>query len=207
MKYDIIYLLLFKENKMALKREDVYRFAEKYRDMFLDMTSTRESIEAAGFGDDCYNMNFGNDAGRKFIVMTPNVDAFNKVEDLEKVIDDLDGVAMLGSACFGKWISKDDMTAEDRLWFTIVLGRIMELTDEPEAMTVQELSKLLEENREKILKLTEVNPWEIDLWIHEPTQLMNMDSGIAYDVTEVLGISINDIIDAVEREEMLNAFF
>ena len=192
---------------MALNREDVYRFAEKWREYFLDMTSTRESIEAAGFGDECYEMNFGSDAGRKFIVMTPNVDAFNKVEDLEKVIDDIDGVAMLGSACFGKWESKYDLTDEDKIWFSMMLGRIMELTEEPESITVQELSKLLEENREKILRLTEVNPWEIDLWIHEPGQMINMDSGIAYDVTEVLDISVNDIIDAVEREEMLKAMF
>ncbi len=189
---------------MALKREDVHAFAEKYHDAFADPASTRESIEAMDFAEECYQMNFGNDAGRKFIVMTPNVDAFNKVEDLRKVIDMLDGVAVLGSACFGKWTSKDDLTAEDKKWFEIVLGRMMELTEEPEPMTVQELSALFESRRELILALTDAGPWDVDLWIHDPSAVLDMDAGIACEVAEVLGITVEDMLEAVEREQMLN---
>lgn len=192
---------------MALIREEVHEFAGRYLDMFKDSGSTRESIEAAGFPEDCYQMNFGNDAGRKFIVLTPNVDAFNKVEDLLKVIDHMDSVAVLGSACFGKWTSKDDLTDEDKKWFEIVLSRIYELTEEPEPMSIQELSALMESKREQILRLTEADPWSVDLWIHDPTTILNMDSGIAYDVVEVLGISIEDMLEAVEREQMLKVMF
>ena len=34
-----------------------------------------------------------------------------------------------------------------------------------------------------------------------------MDSGIAYDVSRVIGITIDDILDAVAREQMMSMMF
>lgn len=193
---------------MSQLREVIYNFAEKYKNVFLDPESTYESVEETGFPEECFRMNFGNDNGGKFIVSTPNYDAFNSVVDLEKVIDYVDNFAIIGSACSGKWNTLDKkLTQEDKLWFVLMLNRIMELTDEPEPMSIEELSALLKEHREEILENTEVNAWDLDIWIHEPATIMNMDSGIAYDVCAVLDISVYDIIDAVEREQMLMAMF
>lgn len=192
---------------MAQIKEVIHDFAEKYKNMFLDPASTMESIEEAGFPDECYAMNFGDDGGRKFIVATPDCDAFNNVMDLEKVIDSVDNYLVIGSALSGKWQLLSELTQMDKMWFVLMLNRIMELTEEEESMSIQELSALLKEHRDEILEKTEVNAWDIDLWIHEPAQIMNMDSGIAYDVVRILDISIYDIIDAVEREEMLAAMF
>lgn len=193
---------------MSQLKDVIYNFAEKYKDVFLDPESTFESIEEAGFPDECFRMNFGSDGGRKFVVWTPNYDAFNSVVDLEKVIDYVDDFSVIGSACSGKWqILDGELTQEDKLWFVLMLNRIMELTAEPEPMSIEELSALLKEHREEILENTEVNAWDLDIWIHEPATIMNMDSGIAYDVCALLDISVYDIIDAVEREQMLMAMF
>lgn len=94
-----------------------------------------------------------------------------------------------------------------RMWISIALKRLKDMTEEKESMTVQELSALLAEKRDEILEKTEVNTWEIDCWIHDPIQIVNMDSGIAYDVSRVIGITIDDILDAVAREQMMSMMF
>lgn len=192
---------------MGQLKETIYDFAEKYKNIFLDKNNDMKAIEEAGFPEACYQMNFGDDGGRKFIVATPDSDAFNNVMELERVIDTVDNYMVIGSALSGKWQLMDEMTELDRMWFILMLNRIMELTEEEEPMSIQELSQLLKEHRDEIVEKTEVNDWDIDLWIHEPSEIMNMDSGIAYDVVRILDISIYDIIDAIEREEMLAAMF
>lgn len=192
---------------MAQIKEKVYEFAEKYKKIFLDPESTMESIEASGFPQECYQMNFGDDGGRKFIVATPDSDAFNDVMELERVIDEVDNYMVIGSALSGKWQLLDELTQMDKMWFALMLNRLMELTEEEESMSVQELSQLLREHRDEIVEKTEIDAWDIDLWIQEPEQIMNLDSGMAYDLCRILDISIYDIIDAVEREEMLTAMF
>lgn len=192
---------------MAQIKERVYDFAEKYKKVFLDPESTMESIEDSGFPQECYQMNFGDDGGRKFIVATPDSDAFNDVMELERVIDEVDNYLIIGSALSGKWQLLDELTQMDKMWFALMLNRLMELTEEEESMSVQELSQLLREHRDEIVENTEIDGWDIDLWIQEPEQIMNLDSGIAYDLCRILDISIYDIIDAVEREEMLTAMF
>ena len=100
---------------MAQIKEKVYEFAEKYKKIFLDPESTMESIEASGFPQECYQMNFGDDGGRKFIVATPDSDAFNDVMELERVIDEVDNYMVIGSALSGKWQLLDELTQMDKM--------------------------------------------------------------------------------------------
>lgn len=188
-------------------RQQVYDFAEKYIEYFLDICTTKEDIEAAGFGNACFNLGFGADGGRKFIVMCHDSNAFDDTDDLSRVIDKVDNINVLGSAITAKWDLADELNEHTRLWISIALNRLKEMTEEKEPMTVQELSALLSEHREEILAETEVNTWDIDCWIHDPIQIVNMDSGIGYDVAKVLGITIDDILDAVAREQMMSMMF
>lgn len=184
--------------------DKINEFAGRYSDMFIDLSMDKAAIDEKGFADECFNLGFGMDGGRKFIVSCPGVDAFNDVNELNKVIDNLDNLNILGSAIAAKWEMIGELDENLRMWFVTMLRRIEDLTDEREPMTVQEISAMLKEHREELLEKTELNTWDIDCWIHEPTQIMNMDSGIAYDVTAILGITIDDIIEAVEQEQMFS---
>ena len=84
-------------------RQQVYDFAEKYMDYFLDIRTTKEDLEEAGFGNACFNLGFGADGGRKFIVMCHDSNAFDDTDDLARVIDKVDNINVLGSAVSAKW--------------------------------------------------------------------------------------------------------
>ena len=188
-------------------RQQVYDFAEKYIDYFLDIRTTKEDLEEAGFGNACFNLGFGADGGRKFIVMCHDSNAFDDTDDLARVIDKVDNINVLGSAVSAKWDMAETLDEHTRMWISIALKRLKDMTEEKEPMTVQELSALLAEKRDEILEKTEVNTWDIDCWIHDPIQIVNMDSGIAYDVSREIGITIDDILDAVAREQMMSMMF
>ena len=139
--------------------------------------------------------------------MCHDSNAFDDTDDLARVIDKVDNINVLGSAVSAKWDMAETLDEHTRMWISIALKRLKDMTEEKEPMTVQELSALLAEKRDEILEKTEVNTWDIDCWIHDPIQIVNMDSGIAYDVSRVIGITIDDILDAVAREQMMSMMF
>ena len=97
-------------------RQQVYDFAEKYMDYFLDIRTTKEDLEEAGFGNACFNLGFGADGGRKFIVMCHDSNAFDDTDDLARVIDKVDNINVLGSAVSAKWDMAETLDEHTRMW-------------------------------------------------------------------------------------------
>lgn len=180
--------------------------AEKYLDAFLNMTSTKEEIEAMGLLDDFFKCGFNTDA-RKFIASTPDLDAYNKVEDLEKVVDDIADSGVLISALMAKFDEIDEITLDNRMWFLTILKRVqfMTIDDVRELlMTIQELQALMREKKDDILAAApDLEEGELIWLTKNPLKLLELDSGIAYDLAKGAGITVEDIIGAIEREEML----
>lgn len=73
------------------------------------------------------------------------------------------------------------------------------------SITIQDISVMLKEKREEILQRTEIASYgySVDEWIEYPESIMNLDSGLAYDVARVLEITVDDIIAAIQRESMM----
>jgi hypothetical protein len=184
------------------KRERVNEFAIKFLDEFNKTDITKERLEELKFPDECWNMGFGTDGGRKFIVSCPGYDVFGSVTDLKKALEEINDPSLMGSALLPQWETMAEFNEDIRQWYVAALEHLKYLTDDIEPMTVQELSAMLKENKEQLLSETEVAPWDLECWINDPMQIVNMDSGIAYDVARVLGITVDDIIEAVEIEEM-----
>lgn len=79
--------------------------------------------------------------------------------------------------------------------------------EEPDtALTIQDIGEMLKANRQAIIERTEIEAYgySVDEWIEYPESIMNLDSGLAYDVARVLKISVDDIINAIQRESMLS---
>lgn len=77
--------------------------------------------------------------------------------------------------------------------------------DSDASLTVQDICVMLREKREEILQHTEIEAYgySIDEWIEYPESIMNLDSGLAYDVARLLEITVDDIVAAIQRESML----
>ncbi len=180
--------------------------ANKYLEVMLDMTSTKEQIDEMGILDDFFQCGMQANA-RKFIAMTPDLDAFNNYEDLEKIVDDIPDSLVLGSALMAKWEEVTELDLDTRMWFNIMLKRIYTMTidDVRELlMTIQELQALLKEKKDDILAAApDLEEGELIWLTKNPLKLLELDSGIAYDLARGAGIEVNDIIGAIEREEML----
>ena len=93
----------------------------------LDNPEIGDGFKQLGFEMDCGKM-FEDKYGPK---------AFSDSEALERVIDGIEDVQLLGSAVFSKWryynhwAYGESIRADDsRKWFNVILGRIVELTRE-----------------------------------------------------------------------------
>lgn len=180
--------------------------AEKYLNAFLDMTSTYEEIDKMGLLDDFFKCGCNADP-RKFIASTPDLDAYNKVEDLEKVVDSIADSGVLISVLMAKFSEINEITLDNRMWFLTILKRIqfMTIDDVRELlMTIQELQALLKEKKDDILAAApDLEEGELIWLTKNPLKLLELDSGIAYDLAKGAGITVEDILGAIEREEML----
>lgn len=79
----------------------IHEFAVKYSRLYVNPQTTEREVEE-GFADQCFAFDFEMDCGNRFID-TFSSDAFYKNEGLNKVIDDINDVALLGSAIFSHW--------------------------------------------------------------------------------------------------------
>lgn len=119
---------------MATNKE-IHDFAVKYHGLYANPQTTECEIED-GFADQCFSFGFEMDCGNKFIEIFSS-DAFYKNDELDKVIDDINDVALLGSAIFSHWryvTHWDDYSSlldeEHRPWFITAFGRLAVITEE-----------------------------------------------------------------------------
>ena len=115
--------------------KEIHEFADKYYSLYVNSQTTEHEVED-GFADQCFFFKFEMDCGNKFIE-TFSCDAFYKNDELDKIIDRIDNVALLGSAIFSHWRYVTHwadysslLDEEHRPWFITAFGRLAVLTEE-----------------------------------------------------------------------------
>lgn len=120
---------------MADKKQ-LREFALKWSGKFKDSNIRYEELVGYWFADDCTRLGFEMDSGKAFSEVYG--EAFTNYEALQKVIDDITDVYLLGSAMYSRWRyfnhwaydPSDILKTENRQWFLIVLHRIAQLSEE-----------------------------------------------------------------------------
>lgn len=117
--------------------EKIHAFAVKWFEKFRDIsTKDIEITDDTSFADDCFNFDFKMDCGEDLKILFLGKDVFNDWQELDKVIDSIDDVKLLGSAIFSKWRyfnhwagpGESITAAENRAWFLTALGRLEHIT-------------------------------------------------------------------------------
>lgn len=116
--------------------EQVYNFALKWCDKFRDQNINYLELVDRYMADDCYSLGFEMDCGNAFTRKYGL--AFNHYEELEKIIDDVSDIDLLGSAIYSKWryfnhwaySGAEILEPTNRSWFVLALGRMAMLTGE-----------------------------------------------------------------------------
>lgn len=121
-------------------REEIHDFAVRYHNLYAN-PQTKECEVEEGFADQCFAFGFEMDFGQKFIEAFSE-DAFYENKELEKVIDDIDDMMLLGSAVFSHWryvthwaYNSFLLDDEHRPWFITAFGRLAVITEKPERST------------------------------------------------------------------------
>ena len=114
--------------------KDIYAFAKYYFNIYRNPKATNFQVEE-GFAEKCFSLGFEMDSGNSFIEKYPK--AFENVEELDKIIDDVDDAHLLGTAIFSHWryithwsYCAHPLDNEYRPWFISAFGRLMTITAE-----------------------------------------------------------------------------
>lgn len=119
----------------------IHEFAMNWFDIFRNNNTTdMEIVENQSFADDCFSFEFKMDCGEAITNAFPEKNVFNDWQELDKVIDSIDDVQLIGSAIFSKWryfnhwagAGESITDAANRAWFITALGRLGRLTAESE---------------------------------------------------------------------------
>lgn len=120
---------------MADKKQ-LHEFALKWSEKFKDSNIRYEELVGHWFADDCARLGFEMDSGKTFSEVYG--EAFTNYEALQKVIDDITDIYLLGSAIYSRWRyfnhweydPSDILKTENRQWFLMVLHSIAQLYEE-----------------------------------------------------------------------------
>lgn len=114
----------------------IHKFAVEWFGKFRDTKTTEYDLAGTPtFSDACFSFDFKMDCGETFIAAyTP--DTFNDYRELDKIIDSVDDVPLLGSAIFSKWryfnhwaYNPSEITEPgNRAWFITAFSRLERLT-------------------------------------------------------------------------------
>jgi len=113
---------------------EIHDFAVKYHSLYVNPQTTNFDVKD-GFAEQCLAFGFEMDCGNRFIA-TFSSGAFYENKELNKVIDDIDDVQLLGSAILSHWRyvthwSCSDLLGEKhRPWFITAFGRLAVITEE-----------------------------------------------------------------------------
>ncbi|MBD5383413.1 MAG: hypothetical protein HDR72_00245 [Ruminococcaceae bacterium] len=120
--------------------KEIHDFAIKYHSLYVSPQTTEREVKD-GFADLCFSLGFEMDCGNKFIENFSS-DAFYKNNELDKVINDIDDVALLGSAIFSHWryvmywdYNSSLLDEEHRPWFITAFERLAIVTEEEDVNT------------------------------------------------------------------------
>jgi len=118
------------DNKM------IHEFAILWFSKFRDKKSTGCDLAGdSALADACFSFDFKMDCGESFIAAYSQ-NSFTDFRELDKIIDSVDDISLLGSAIFSKWRYFNHWAydpyeiseADNRAWFIIALSRLEQLT-------------------------------------------------------------------------------
>ncbi len=114
--------------------KQIHDFAVKWRDKFLDQNTNYVELIEIEMADDCATLGFEMDCGHAFSEKYGQ--AVNNYEVLDRVINDITDVSLLGSAIysqcryFNQWAyaGAEILEPENSSWFILALDRMAVLT-------------------------------------------------------------------------------
>lgn len=114
---------------------EIHEFATKWIAKFRDEKIEYVELVDHYFADDCERFGFEMDCGKAF---DSKYRAFGSSKALDKVIDEVTDIPLLGSALYSKWRyfnhwaydAAEILTLENRAWFILALSRMALLTGE-----------------------------------------------------------------------------
>lgn len=114
----------------------LHDFAVKWLGKFKNENINYIELVDNYLADDCSNLDFHMDCGNAFEAIYGN--AVYDAGELEKVIDNISDIALLGSAIYSRWRyfnhwaydGAEILQPENRKWFILALNRLAELSEE-----------------------------------------------------------------------------
>ena len=109
-----------------------HSFAVRFYDMF-NVPKADYITLANALGKECDNLGFEMDVGESFIERYSK-DAFHKADTLERIINDVDSIEILGNGIYSKWryithwAESSLLSEENKKWFLIALNKLAQLT-------------------------------------------------------------------------------
>ena len=116
--------------------KQIHNFAVKWRDKFRDQNINYIELVDHWMADDCAALGFEMDCGRAFSEKYEQ--AANNYEALEKIIDKVKDISLLGSAIYSRWryfnhwaySGAEILEPQNREWFILALSRLELLSEE-----------------------------------------------------------------------------
>lgn len=128
--------------------KQVHDFAIKWIDKFRDQKINYIELVDHYMADDCEALGFLMDCGHAFSEKYGN--AASKYDELDKIIDDVTDIELLGSAIYSQWRyfnhwaydAASILAFENRSWFILALSRLAILSRENPFIFTGELQKI-----------------------------------------------------------------
>lgn len=116
--------------------KQINEFACKWIEKFSDPNVQYIELVDHWMADDCRALGFEMDCGQAFSEKYDG--AFNHKKVLERIINDVTDISLLGSAVYSKWryfnhwayCGDEILESENKAWFLLVLERIKTLSEE-----------------------------------------------------------------------------
>ncbi len=117
-------------------KKQIYDFAVKWCNKFRDQQIDYVELVDRYLAEDCAELGFEMDTGKAFGQRYGS--AVNDCDELDKIVDDITDIPLLGSAIYSRWRyfnhwaydAKEILTPQNRAWFILALSRLANLTGE-----------------------------------------------------------------------------
>lgn len=128
--------------------KQVYEFAVKWCDKFCNPDTDYTELTDISMEQDCKNLGFTMDCGYSFSQQYGN--AYERYDELHKIIHDITDIQLLGNAIYSKWVlschlaksPKKITSFEVRAWFALALCRLSIITENNPELYYGRLKKL-----------------------------------------------------------------
>ena len=119
---------------METNYKQIYDFAMKWKNKFLDENADCYELTDITFSNECFELGFKMDCGEAFSAKYEK--AFNNYDELKKIINEIDDIELLESAMHSQWryfnhwaySAFEILEPEHRNGFVLVLSRLAELS-------------------------------------------------------------------------------